>query len=126
VEFMQYLLVALGGVVGATSRYYLQGLVYRWLGVMFPWGTLAVNLLGCFFIGFLLEWAESRIVISNDLKIFLTIGVLGSFTTFSTFSYESMALLRSGELFLSIINVVSHIVGGLCLAWAGMMVAKVI
>lgn len=123
---MHYLLVALGGVIGASSRYCLQGLVYRWMGIIFPWGTLVVNLLGCFIIGFLLEIAETRIVISNDLKIFLTIGVLGSFTTFSTFSYESLSLLRDGELLLSVANILGHVVGGLCLAWAGMMVAKVL
>ncbi len=123
---MQYLLVALGGVIGASSRYCLQGVVYKWLGVMFPWGTLVVNLVGCFLIGFLLEIAESRVVMSSDFKIFITIGVLGSFTTFSTFSYESMALLRSGELLMSLTNILSHVIGGLCLAWAGMIVAKAI
>lgn len=123
---MQYLLVALGGIIGASSRYCLQGVVYNWLGVMFPWGTLIVNLLGCFIIGFLLELSESRVVISSDLKVFLTIGILGSFTTFSTFSYESMALLRDGEFVLSITNILSHVIGGLCLAWSGMLLAKVL
>jgi CrcB protein len=85
----------------------------------FPIGTLAVNILGCFLIGLLHGLAESRDLIGTDTRIFLFIGVLGGFTTFSTFGFESLALLKDGEFFKTSANILLHVIVGLSAVWIG-------
>ena len=88
------LLVGFGGFVGAVLRYGISGWVQRWTGsVNFPYGTLAVNLLGCLVIGLLAGLAEDRGLFTPEARLFLFIGVLGAFTTFSTFGIETLNLL---------------------------------
>ena len=87
----------LGGGIGAALRYRMTGSVYRILGTTFPYGTLLVNVLGSILIGFCMAFFDERFVVQPALRLFLTIGVLGGFTTFSTFSYETIALLREGS-----------------------------
>ncbi len=89
-------LVALGGATGAVARYWLSGLVYRLTGPGFPWGTLVVNLLGCFAIGIVVVALESTLQ-SPAIRAAVAIGFLGAFTTFSTYSYEALALIQDGE-----------------------------
>ena len=89
-------LVALGGAAGAVARYWASGIVYRLTGPGFPWGTLVVNLLGCFLIGVVIVVLETTIQ-SGALRAAVAIGFLGAFTTFSTFSYETLALLQDGD-----------------------------
>ncbi len=89
-------MVGLGGAIGAVSRYLVSGWVQRLAGGFFPWGTLAVNVAGSLALGFVLVWLQSTLS-SAELRAFAAIGVLGSFTTFSTFSYEALAMLRDGE-----------------------------
>jgi fluoride exporter len=89
------LVVGLGGAAGALSRYYAIGWVQALAGTGFPWGTLAVNVVGSFALGFVLVWLQS-IMPSPDVRDLVAVGFLGSFTTFSTFSYEALALLREG------------------------------
>ncbi len=110
-------LVFLGGGIGATARYGLQGLIYRFARSTFPYGTLAVNVSGCFIIGFLMVALEERFLINPSIRMFLTIGILGGFTTFTSFSYETVALLRDGELFMGLMNVLASVL--LCLAGTG-------
>lgn len=93
---MTLLYVAAGGALGALARYGLSGWVQDAAGGTFPWGTLAVNVLGCFLLGLVLVWLE-RVAVASGMRSFATIGVLGAFTTFSTFSYEAVALLRDRE-----------------------------
>ena len=88
--------VALGGALGALARYGISGWVYDRMGENFPWGTLIVNLVGCLALGMVIRWLQVSAV-SPEVRPFLTIGVLGAFTTFSTFSYETVAMLRDGE-----------------------------
>lgn len=88
--------VALGGAFGAVARYLASGWVQDAAGGFFPWGTFGVNVAGSLLLGFSLVWLQSTLA-SSELRAFLTIGVFGSFTTFSTFSYEAMAMLRDGE-----------------------------
>ena len=88
--------VALGGALGALARYGISGWVYDRLGENFPWGTLIVNLVGCLALGMVIRWLQVSAV-SPEVRPFLTIGVLGAFTTFSTFSYETVALLQEGQ-----------------------------
>ncbi|MFQ5570714.1 MAG: fluoride efflux transporter CrcB [Rhodothermales bacterium] len=117
------LLIAAGGAVGAVLRYVVSGLTYRLFDETFPWGTLAVNLLGSFVIG--LVWAVlERVVLSPKLTTFLFIGVLGAFTTFSTYSLESFHLLRDGEVRLGLVNILASNVLGLALVYVGFVCAR--
>lgn len=93
---MLLLSIAAGGALGALARYGLGGWVHGWAGATFPWGTLVVNVLGSFALGLSLRWAEATAV-SAEVRALVTIGLLGAFTTFSTYSYETVALLRDGE-----------------------------
>ncbi|HSH76424.1 MAG TPA: fluoride efflux transporter CrcB [Longimicrobiales bacterium] len=93
---MTLLVVGLGGAAGAVSRYLTSGWVQGLSGSFFPWGTFAVNVCGSLALGFVMVWLQS-IVTSPELRELVTIGFLGSFTTFSTFSYEALALLRDRE-----------------------------
>lgn len=114
------LFIGVGGFVGAIMRYGLSGAVHLMLrSFEFPFGTLAVNLLGSFIITFLVFMAESLGVFGPTFRSFVLIGVLGSFTTFSTFSFETLALFYDGELGLAAVNVAATV--GMCLlaAWLG-------
>jgi len=89
--------IAFGSALGGAARYSLGGLVQRWAPGEFPLGTLAVNVIGSFALGFLVRYAIETPAISPEVRAFLTIGFCGGFTTFSTFSYESAALLERGD-----------------------------
>jgi len=121
---MNLILVFLGGGIGATARYGLQGAVYRLTGAGFPYGTLVVNVLGSFLIGLLITSFEERFMMSPSLRVFLTIGILGGFTTFSSFSFETMALLRDGSYGLGLMNIASSVVVCLGATWLGIMLGK--
>jgi CrcB protein len=112
------LLVGTGGFVGAVLRYALGGAVHRGLPMAtFPYGTLSVNLLGCLLIGALAGLADSRQVFSPELRAFAFMGVLGGFTTYSTFGFETFAMARDGEYLGAACNVGIHVVLGLGLVW---------
>lgn len=116
--------VALGGALGSVLRYLLS----MWAqtisrSIDFPYGTLAVNLLGCFVIGFLAQLAESRGVFAPESRAFVFVGILGGFTTFSSFGNETMNLLRDGETFNALANIGANVIFGLILVWVGRTVA---
>jgi CrcB protein len=112
------LLVGSGGFAGAIFRYALGGVVHRELPLQtFPYGTLCVNLLGCALIGALAGLADSRQLFAPELRAFAFIGLLGGFTTFSTFGFETIALARDGELLRAASNVALHVFVGLALCW---------
>ena len=118
------LLVGMGGFLGSILRYILGGLVHRvFTSGAFPYGTLFVNVVGCLVIGFLAGLADARQMIGPELRLFLFLGVLGGFTTFSTFGYETMAMLRDGELLKGALSVFLHLVVGLSSVWFGYAVA---
>jgi CrcB protein len=112
------LLVGSGGFTGALFRYGLSGLVHQYLPLTtFPYGTLCVNLLGCLCIGALAGLADSSQLFAPELRTLTFIGLLGGFTTFSTFGYETFVLARDGEYFRAAANVGLHVVLGLGLVW---------
>ena len=117
---MNLLVIFIGGGLGAVARYLLQGFVYRFTGTEFPYGTLIVNILGCFTIGLLMSSMEERFIATPALRLFLTIGILGGFTTFSSFSYETMALLREGNLVAGGMNVIASVAVCLGATWLGL------
>ncbi len=121
------LLIGLGGFVGAISRYIISGFVQNVSGsISFPWGTFAVNVIGCFFIGVLSHLADIRGVLSVQARMFLLFGFLGSFTTFSTFGNETLNLMRDGENFFALVNVGIQVVLGLTAVWLGRATAFLI
>ena len=114
--------VALGGALGALARYGISGWVYDRMGENFPWGTLVVNLVGCLALGLVIRWLQVSAV-APELRPFLTIGVLGAFTTFSTFSYETVALLQEGQWFRAGLYMGGSVVLGLIAMVAGIALA---
>ena len=108
------ILVGVGGFIGAALRYLISGYVQNLTqSVAFPHGTLAVNITGCFLIGMFSHLVESQAVITVEMRLLLMVGLLGSFTTYSTFSNETMNLLQDKRLFLALINIGTHIILGL-------------
>lgn len=120
------MLVFIGGGIGAAVRYWLSGLVYDKFGSGFPYGTMVVNVLGCLLIGLLMTGMQERFFVQPSLRIFITIGILGGFTTFSSFSYETVLLLRDGELFTATINVIGAVFTCLVATWIGMQLGKLL
>ncbi|MCD6250260.1 MAG: fluoride efflux transporter CrcB [candidate division Zixibacteria bacterium] len=116
--------VGIGGFIGAVVRYLLSNLIHRNFDSNFPWGTFTVNIIGCFLIGCLMYLIENRLVISDQMRLFLEIGVLGAFTTFATFSHEIIDLMRSGHLWLALGNVLFSVGFGLLSVWAGLILLK--
>lgn len=112
-EVRMIMAIAFGGAVGAVLRYLLAVRVYSLLGVDLPYGTLTVNLLGTFLLGIVIGLVEERGVFGPELRSFLTIGLFGGMTTFSTFTYESWAFVREGELVRASLNIAASLVGAL-------------
>ena len=120
------IVVFIGGGIGAVFRYLLAGWIYKIIGTDFPYGTLVVNVIGCFLIGLFLTIAEDRFLINPSLRIFVAVGIIGGFTTFSTFNFETIELLRDGAFALGMMNVVASIVLGLSATWVGSILGKII
>ena len=123
-SFLSIIYVALGGALGSASRYLLG----TWTqsiskSIDFPYGTLTVNLIGCFVIGFLSQLAESRGAFTSESRAFVFIGILGGFTTFSSCGNDTINLLRDGETFNALANIGANVIVGLLLVWLGRMVS---
>lgn len=106
---INYFFVGIGGFIGAGLRYFIINVTGKLIGTNFPYGTLLVNVLGCFLIGIIMELSLSSNYVSPNLKIFLTTGILGGLTTFSTFSYETAQFVLKSNLYLSIINIILNV-----------------
>ncbi len=119
----QILLIGLGGALGALLRYGLSGLVHEWSGSGFPWGTLAVNLTGCFAIGLLWAAADEGFI-GPSLSTFIFIGVLGAFTTFSTYGLETVHLARDGGFGSALWNIALSSGLGIPLAIGGIVLGR--
>ncbi|MBF0381243.1 MAG: fluoride efflux transporter CrcB [Magnetococcales bacterium] len=120
------LYVAIGGSVGAVLRYLISGWVYQWLGRGFPWGTLVVNVVGSFLMGFLFFLFTQRVMITLDLRIAILVGGLGSLTTFSTFSMETLNLIEGGANPIAFANIVFSVVLTVFAVWLGMWMARMV
>jgi len=112
-------IVMLGGGMGAAMRYATGLAASRWLGPAFPWGTLAVNLLGCFLIGFIFGLSEKAAVFSHEARLFFVTGFLGALTTFSSFALESAMSARTGMTTHAVLNIAVNNIAGIALVFAG-------
>jgi CrcB protein len=123
---IKYLAVFLGGGLGAVGRYGVQGFVYRIFPLLFPLGTFLVNVSGSFLIGFLMVASEERFLVNPSVRLFLTIGILGGYTTFSSFSYETIALLRDGQLLYGGLNILGSLICCLAASYGGIILGKLV
>ncbi len=121
-----YLLIFVGGGTGSALRYLMSGMVYRMTALGFPYGTVVVNITGCFLIGFLMSALAARFDDSPALKVFLTIGLLGGFTTYSSFSYETIALIQDEKMMAAMSNVFITLIGCLAGTWAGLGLGRMV
>jgi fluoride exporter len=120
-------LIGTGGFIGSILRYLLSGYAQQLSkSIQFPFGTLAVNLVGCALVGFLAELADHRGVLSGETRTFLIVGLLGGFTTFSAFGNETMNLLRDGEVWLAFGNIIGHTILGIGAVWLGYSTASLL
>ena len=124
--WQRLLLLALAGAFGALARYGLAGIVQKRLGVEFPWGTFAVNILGTFLFGLIWSLAEERAFLSAEIRTIILTGFMGAFTTFSTFMFESGALLRDGEWLQCGANILGQVVVGLAALFLGLALGRLI
>lgn len=120
------LVIFVGGGIGSVLRYLVSGWMYALLGADFPFGTFAVNIVGSLIIGFFLTIAEDRFLVSPDLRAFVAIGIVGGFTTFSTFTYETLGLFRDGSFFIGATNIIASITVALLAAWLGTLLGKLV
>ena len=118
------LYVALGSAIGGVSRYLVGGLVQRMLDTTFPAGTLLVNVTGSFLLGAIIRYALETPSLTPEIRAFLTIGICGGYTTFSTFSYETMALLKDGEWARAGVYITASVILSLIATFTGFALAR--
>lgn len=123
---VKILIVAGAGSLGAVARYALSGAVHRLGGSTFPWGTLVVNVSGCAAIGVVMYLALHRQALSDHARLFVTVGFLGAFTTYSTFGYETFAMLRERDVGPALLNVGLSLAAGLAAVWVGWTATRLI
>jgi len=118
--------IGIGGFFGAIGRYLLTKKVEEFFLGTFPYGTLFVNLLGCFLLGFIFTLSLEKQFISPNMRVAVTTGFLGALTTFSTFSLETISLFREESYYLGFSNILISLIPGLIMVWLGITVAKLI
>jgi fluoride exporter len=122
----RWILIGLAGFAGTLLRYGLSGWIARRFGETFPLGTLIVNLIGCFLAGLLFYLMFDRYLVNQTVRIVLMIGLLGGFTTFSSFGLQTFTLLRDGEMGLALLNIAVSNLGGLLMVWVGYSLARIL
>ncbi len=121
---MNILLIAIGGAVGSVCRYLVSSAVLRALGTLFPAGTFVVNVVGCLVFGAVAGAAQARITLSSDARALLLAGLLGGFTTFSSYMNESVVLVREGQFLWAGLNLGGQVVAGFAAFWLAYTLAS--
>ncbi|GAB6069801.1 fluoride efflux transporter CrcB [Thiomicrorhabdus hydrogeniphila] len=116
--------IAMGGALGAMSRFAVSHQVYQIFGREFAWGTLSVNVIGSFIMGLTAVLLVEKLAVSNEWRAFIMVGFLGAFTTFSTFSYETMQYIEIGDFSKAMLNIGVSVITCLVAVWLGMLAAK--
>ncbi len=119
-----YIAIALGGSLGAISRYWVSTTTYAWLGSNFPYGTLVVNVTGSLVMGFLTVVLVQRFDVSDEVRLGLIVGFLGSFTTFSAFSIDTIHWIENGAVIKALVYILVSVIACVLGAWAGLISAK--
>lgn len=122
--FLKLLYLGLAGAAGTLARYGLSGWVGRSFGTTFPWGTAAVNILGCLFFGLMWACVENKLAVTGQIKLVIFMGFFGAFTTFSTFAFETGQLLDDSQWLWAAGNLLLHTVAGLAALMAGLAIGK--
>lgn len=123
---LKFIIAGLGGFIGSGFRYLLSTFSYKILGTDFPYGTFVVNVLGSFLIGLFMGLIERGLIISPSWRIFIAVGLLGGFTTFSSFSYETVELLKEGAILAAVANIIYTILSCLAATWVGEIISRLI
>lgn len=116
--------IAMGGALGAMSRFAMSHHMYQTFGREFAWGTLSVNVIGSFIMGLVAILLVDKLGVSTEWRAFIMVGFLGAFTTFSTFSYETMQYIEIGEINKALVNIAVSVITCLIAVWLGMLAAK--
>lgn len=122
----KYLLVALGGALGSVARYWIGAAVTDRLGARFPYGTLVINLTACVAIGFVMTFLGKRAGFSAEWRYLVPVGFVGAYSTFSTYEWETMSLLRAGGFLTAALYAIGSLVLGLAAVWCGMVAAEIL
>ena len=121
-----YLIVALGSGIGGFLRYVISDLIYKYASSLFPYGTLTVNIIGSFLLGFILFYLDALKLISSEMRLFFTVGLCGGLTTFSTFSYETVKLIQNSEYLLAGSNLLLNIFVTILAVFLAAFISKLI
>jgi fluoride exporter len=117
----KYMMVGIGGFLGAIARFWLGGLVYQKMGTRFPYGTFVINISGSFLVGFILTVLTERTHLSPNWRYLIPIGFIGAYTTFSAFEWETLGAIRDGAFLAAGLNVALSVVLGFIAVWLGMI-----
>ncbi len=123
---LKIVFVAVGGSIGATTRYLVSNWAAERFGAGFPYGTLIVNVVGCFIIGAFMTVTTERLIVSPYWRLLVTVGFVGGLTTFSSFSYETFGLLEHADLIMALYNIGLNLILGFLATWIGIGAAKLI
>lgn len=117
-------LLAMAGAIGTVARYAVSNIIHRYCGEIFPWGTLAVNMIGCFLFGLIWTLAETRMAISPQSRLVLLSGFMGAFTTFSTYAFETTCFLRNSQWWFAAGNSAGQLGAGVLLVFVGTAIGR--
>ena len=118
--------LSLGGAAGTLSRYWLSGVAQRLAGSAFPYGTFAVNILGCLLFGTVWGFFENRLLPGSEVRLLMLTGFMGAFTTFSTYMFETAELVKFGQMAMALVNVVGQSLAGLALVMLGIALGRLL
>lgn len=120
----KYLMVGIGGFLGSIARFWLGGYIGAKMGTRFPYGTMVINLTGCFLIGFIVTLIAERTHWSPNWRYLIPIGFIGAYTTFSTFEYETFRAMQDGDMLIAFLNVMISVVVGFLAVWLGVIAGR--
>ncbi len=121
---MVYLVIGIGGILGANARYWVTGWAAQRFGTVFPYGTFMINVSGAVFLGFLMAFLQDRAFIHPNYRLFFATGFCGAYTTFSTFTYESLVLIQNGSFLLAFVNLFASVGIGMMGVFLGFVLGK--
>jgi len=123
---VEYIIIGIGGILGANARYVVANWASQRLGADFPYGTLIINVSGSFLLGFFMAFALNRAFLHPNYRLFVATGFCGAYTTFSTFTYESLRLLQDGSFVLGFANMIGSLLVGMFAVFLGFVIGKMI